>query len=75
MTTLAHERIDNRDTNMPIAPSPSGGSADASDGDRVVLTRSRDFVPTPDWDVVDAASRDSFPASDPPSWWAGGLRA
>jgi len=33
---------------------------------------SDEAVPLSDWDIVEAASLDSFPASDPPSWWAGG---
>jgi hypothetical protein len=46
-------------------------NVESSRRDDAVMDGEIEAVPTSDWDIVDAASLDSFPASDPPSWWAG----
>lgn len=47
-------------------------TVEASGSSNAKVNGEIEAVPMSDWDIVDAASLDSFPASDPPSWWAGG---
>jgi len=47
-------------------------AVDASGSNNAKVNGEIEAVPMSDWDIVDTASLDSFPASDPPSWWAGG---
>lgn len=54
------------------APRQTRTNVDTSGSDNARMDGEIEAVPLPDWNIVDEASMDSFPASDPPSWWAGG---